>query len=160
MDWAALLKFFHIVSAMIFFGHLTLQAYWKVSTDRSRDVAAIAVMSDRLHRSARITGGAAFLVFATGYPIIRALGLFGGRIATANFALWGLILMFLALALWYFAMRPLEAKMANLADHAREKKENLGVEYARASGVWLTLLLANVAILVVIVYLMVVKPFG
>jgi len=82
-----------------------------------------------------------------------------GRIAAAGWALWGLILMFVAIGVWWFGMRPLEHKMADLADAAVEGRAELGPEYARKSGTWLLLWGGTVGLILVVAYLMVFKPF-
>lgn len=153
------LTFIHLVSVAFLLGGLGTQAIWKVSADRSRDARVIAAIHDKLVTVDRaVTGPAAFLTFATGYAVIRVLGYFGGSIGGAAWALWGLILMFLALAFWYFGLRPLELKMADAADAAASGGAQLGPEHARRSATWLVLWAVVVGLIVVVAGLMVFKP--
>ena len=131
--------------------------FWKMSADRSNDPAFAARVHRRLRRAdSRIVVPGALLTFAGGYSMIR---LFGARIATQPVALWGLILMFAALAVWYFGMRPLATRLAVEAEACEANRQPLSSEYGARSVAWLACAaLANVLVIVVAVMMTVAPP--
>lgn len=158
-DAQTVLTLVHFVAVAILLGGLSAQAAWKTIADRSRDPRRIADAHDSLITLDRwFTGPSALVTFATGYGIIRVLGAFGGSIAGAPWALWGLILLFAMLAIWYFVLRPTAHKLADLADDAVAKGENLGKEYGSRSATWLAAWGVAVALILVVAALMVFKP--
>lgn len=160
-DAQTVLKLVHFVAVSFLLGGLGTQALWKLAADRSREPRRIADVHDTLLAVDRwVTGPSALVVFASGYVVIRILGGFGGSIAGAPWALWGLILLFLSLAIWYFGMRPTAHKLADLADDAVAKGVPLDREYASRSVTWLALWGVVVAIILVVAGLMVFKPGG
>lgn len=151
------LKFLHIVASIVLLGNFLALAAWKRVADRSGDVSAMAFTTDRIHAlDGRITAWSGLAVFAFGYIGIRYVA--EVRIANAPFALWGLILMTVAGLLWYFGMRPMEVRMADLAENALAKGQNVGRDYWRASGIWFLLNALVVLLILVIIGLMVYKP--
>ncbi|HWG91102.1 MAG TPA: DUF2269 family protein [Candidatus Thermoplasmatota archaeon] len=150
------LKFVHVVAVIVLAGNFIGLALWKLLADRSGKVASMAFVTDLLHRmDGAPTAFAGLATFAFGYVGVRG---FGNTIANTPFALWGLILMTVAGLIWYFGMRPLEAKMADLAEDAVERNEKVGRDYWRASGLWLTLDLVVIGLILVITWLMIAKP--
>lgn len=158
MVLAGLLKLVHVVAAITLLANLVLLVAWKASADRSGTPAQRAFVLDRVHvLDRRVTAWAGVLTFAAGYPIIRVLGLWGGSIAAAPWALASLVLMTLAGVGWYFVLLPLEVKMADAAE--REAAGGaLDPAYARWSGTWSAGVLAVVAVVLAIAALMVFKP--
>ena len=61
---------------------------------------------------------------------------------------------------WYFGLRPLEVKMADLAETSAGRSELPGLEYGRASALWVGLLWVVVVLILVVVGVMVWKPGG
>src|SRR5207245_9850679 len=105
---------------------------------------------------ARTAGPGALVTFAAGYSMIR---LYGSRIAQQPVALWGLILMFAALALWYFGMRRLGDGLAAEAEACEANREPLSSAYAKRSVAWLALAaLANLLVVIVAVMMTVAQP--
>ncbi len=183
------LKLVHIVSSSVYLAMFVLGPALKIASDRAREPRVAAFVQDLIWRTGPwVIGVSGFLVFASGYAMVRG---FLGKIAENPFSLWGLIVLFLSLAVWYFGMRPLEAKLANLADQAREEgaeatstagasastpesesetpgktidaprsSAQASEDYRSASGSWL---IANTVVLVLIgvaYWLMVFKPTG
>src|SRR5439155_18029104 len=113
---------------VLFLGGLATGVYWKLGADRSNDPAFAARVHRRLRRAdARIVGPGALVTFAAGYSMIR---FYGSRIAEKPVALWGLILMFAALALWYFGMRRLGEGLAAEAEACEAGPQPLSPVYA------------------------------
>lgn len=153
------LKLIHILAATALLGGLGAQAVWKILADRSRDAREVAAVLETMIRVDRaITGPAALVVFASGYPVIRMMGYYGGSIGGAPFALWGLILLTVAVVVWWFALRPLDMRMADAAQDAARGGRNLGADYARLSGLWFLAWAVVVGVLLVVAWLMVFKP--
>jgi uncharacterized membrane protein len=119
---------------MIYLGALATGLWWKIGADRTRDAGFAAKVHRRLRTmDGEIVGPAAIVVFSTGYGMIR---FFGGRIAEHMFVLFGLIFLFLALALWYMGMRRLGDRLADEAESAAGRGEELGRDYGRLSAAW------------------------
>lgn len=153
------LKLVHILAASLLLGNWATLLIWKASADRSGDPAAVAIVADRVFRIDRkVSGPAAIVAFATGYFIIRPLGEFGGRIGANGWAVWGLVLFFVAVLAWYFGMRPLEARLADLADAARERNEAAGEDYRRATVLWLLFDAVALAAGIAAAFMMIAKP--
>lgn len=147
------LRSLHVLGAMAFLGALVVSAWWKLRADRSGDPAFAA----RSHRQLRkldgqVIGPAALVTFAAGYAMVRFLG---GRIAQHAFVLIGLILLFLALALWYFGMRNLGERLVVDAESAEAARQSLGADYARRSAAWLACAGGALLLVVATVFVMV-----
>lgn len=150
------LRVLHILGVVLFLGGLATGVFWKLSADRSNDPAFAARVHRRLRiADARIVGPGALVTFAAGYAMIR---LYGSRIAEHAVALWGLILMFAALGLWYFGMRPLGNKLATEAEASEANRQALSADYAKRSVAWLALAIAANALVLLVAVLMIVNP--
>jgi uncharacterized membrane protein len=141
------LRLLHVLGAMVFLGALLVALWWKLGVDRSGDAAFAARTHRRLRKlDGQVIGPAAILTFAAGYAMVRFLG---GRIAQHTFVLLGLILMFLALALWYGGMRNLGEKLVVDAESAEAQRAPLSAQYARRSAGYVACA-AGAALLVVV----------
>jgi uncharacterized membrane protein len=150
------LRVLHILGAVGFLGGLAMSVYWKLAADRSTDAGFASAVHRRLRRAdAQIIAPSALVTFAAGYAMIR---FFGSRIAEHAVALWGLILMFLALALWYFGMRRLGTRLAADAEASFEGGQRLTHEYAQKSVAYLALALAATALVLTVAIMMIVAP--
>lgn len=152
------LRTVHLLGVVLFLGGLLMALLWKLAADRSGDPAFAA----RVHRTlrkmdGRVIGPGALLTFAGGYAMVRFLG---GRIANHAFVLWGLILMFLALALWYFGMRRLGDGLAEEAEVAERNRAPLPQAYGKRSVAWLLYGGGAVLLVLVVVILMVFRLPG
>ena len=150
------LKVLHLLGVVLFLGGLVTALYWKLGADRSADPSFAARVHRRIRKAdAHLVGPGALVTFAAGYAMVRG---FGSRIAERPFALWGLILMFTALAFWYFGMRRAGEKLAEEAEAAAANREPLAQAYAGRSVLWLTFaflaagLVAAVAVMMVFRY--------
>ena len=150
------LKVLHIFGVVFFLGGLVAALHWKLGADRSGDAGFAARVHRRIRKmDAHLVGPGALVTFAAGYAMVRG---FGSRIAERPFALWGLILMFTALAFWYFGMRRVGDQLAEEAEAAHANGEPLSKGYAGRSVLWLTFaflatgLVAAVAVMMVFRY--------
>jgi uncharacterized membrane protein len=153
------LRFLHILGAMLFLGGLVAALAWKLLADRSNDPAFAA----RAHRTMRKLDGiwigpSALLTFAAGYAMIRFLG---GKILQHAFVLWGLVLLFASLGLWFFGMRHAGAKLAEEAEACEANKQPLTRAYATKSAQFVLSALLSILLVVVTAILMVFRlPSG
>lgn len=152
------LKLAHLLGVVAFLGGLGMAAYWKVAADRIGDPAHAA----RVHRRVRkmdkhVIGPGALATFVAGYAMIRG---FGSRIAERPFALWGLILMFAALAIWYFGQRRLTEKLAAEAEALEAHRQPLSPTYGKLSVAWLACSAAAIALVVLVAVMMVFRLPG
>lgn len=140
------LKLLHILGVVFFLGGLVLALYWKLSADRTADPLYAARVHQRIRKmDGHIIGPGALVTFAAGYIMLRG---FGERIAQHPFALWGLILMFTALAFWHFGMRRMGDALVVEAEAAAANREALTTAYGKRSVAWIAN--ASVAILLVV----------
>lgn len=153
------LRLLHILGAMLFLGALSIALWWKLGADRAGDAGFAARTHRRLRAmDGQIVGPTALVTFAAGYAMVRFLG---GRIAQHGFVLTGLILMFLALGLWYFGMRNLGVALAEMAESAEAARQPLGADYARKSAAWVLCAGGAVALVVLTAIAMVFRlPSG
>lgn len=153
------LRLIHILGAMLFLGSIVASLYWKLTADRTGDASHAAKVHARLRRADRqLVATGAVATFAGGYAMVRFLG---GRISEHAFVLWGLIVMFTALALWYFPMRRLGDALAREAEACALKGEPLSQAYAGKSVAWLALGLMAALLVVVVAVMMVFRlPSG
>lgn len=149
------LKVLHLFGVVLFLGGLAMQLYWKLAADRMADAGFAAKVHRRIRKmDAHLVGPGALFTFAAGYAMVRG---FGSRIAERPFALWGLILMFTALALWYFGMRRAGDKLADEAEAAALNREALSKGYAGRSVLWLTLAFMAIGLVAAVAVMMVFK---
>lgn len=152
------LRTVHLLGVALFLGGLATALLWKLSADRSGDAGFAARAHRTLRRmDARVVGPGALLTFAGGYAMVRVLG---GRIAQHAFVLWGLVLMFAALALWYFGMRRLGDALADEAEAAERGRRPLDAAYAKRSVAWLACGGGAVLLVLVVLVLMVFRLPG
>ena len=152
------LRSLHILGAMLFLGGLGVALWWKLRADRSGDPAFAARSHRQLRRlDGQLIGPSALLTFAAGYAMVRFLG---GRIAQHTFVLIGLILLFSALAFWYFGMRNLGDKLAVDAESAESTRQSLGTEYAKRSAAWVGCAAVSILLVVATVFVMVYGAAG
>lgn len=152
------LKLLHILGVVAFLGGLVAALYWKLAADRSGDPQFAARVHERIRKAdAHLVGPGALVTFAAGYLMVRA---FGSRIAQRPFALWGLILMFTALALWYFGMRRFGDALAVEADACAANRQPFTPAYARRSVAWLACTTGAIALVLLVTVMMVFRLPG
>jgi len=155
MNMYMFVKTLHVISATILFGTGIGIAFFKWIVDRSGDVAAIRVVSERVVL--------ADWIFTTPAIVVQILS--GVYLAvTAGFPLtrgWlpcAIVLFFVAGACWIPVVM-MQIQMRDLARRAHETGTPLPEKYRRDSRVWFWLGVPAFGSLVVIYWLMVAKPF-
>jgi uncharacterized membrane protein len=147
-------KWLHVLSSTVLFGTGLGSAFYMFSTNRSRNVAAIAsvarrvVLADWLFTTPTaivqpLTG--AWLVHLAGFPW------------TDGWILWSIVLYVIAGACWLPVVW-LQIRMAAMAERAAQASEPLPPLFWRYHAIWITLGWPAFAAFVAIFYLMVVKP--
>lgn len=151
----AVLKTAHIFGVILFLGGLLASLYWKLSADRLASAQFAALVHRRIRAMDKhFVGPGALVTFVAGYAMVRG---FGRTIATTPFALWGLILMFIALAFWWFGLRNLGETLAQEAAIADANDEALGQAYAQKSVLWLAFAFLAVGLVAAVAAMMVFK---
>lgn len=152
------LKVAHLLGVVAFLGGLAMAAYWKVAADRSGDPGHAARVHRRIRKMDKhVIGPGALVTFAAGYAMVRA---FGSRIAERPFALWGLILMFAALGVWYFGQRRLTDKLAAEAEALEAHRQPLSPAYGKLSVAWLACGATAIGLVVLVAVMMVFRLPG
>lgn len=154
MNTYLLLKWLHILSATILFGTGIGIAFFKWITDRSGDVRAIRVITERTVMADWIfTTPAVILQPLSGLALVYVAGypLFSGWL------LYALVLYALAGCCW-LPVVVLQIRMRDLARAADHAGAALPAQYWRYARVWFWLGVPAFAALVMVYWLMVFKP--
>ena len=148
-----IIKWVHILSAILLFGTGLGSAFYKFFTDRTGNTAAIAVTN-------RLVVLADWL-FTTPTIIIQPLtGFWMLHILNQSIEapwLWiSLVLYFIAGACW-LPVVVLQIRMRNLAEKCAAAQQPLGTEYRRMARTWFWLGVPAFAAMIAVVWLMVMK---
>jgi len=149
-----ILKAVHIVSSTVLFGTGLGTAFFKWAVDRSRNVAAIRVVSERVVLADWLFTSPAVVVQAvTGVALARLIGfpLTHGWVAYA-------IGLYCIAGLCWLPVVWLQMRMRDLARDSESSGKSLGPTYWIYARVWFWLGVPAFLSLVVIFWLMVAKP--
>jgi uncharacterized membrane protein len=155
MNMYAIVKVIHVISATILFGTGIGIAFFKWIVDRSGDVAAIRVVSERVV--------VADWIFTTPAIVVQMisglyLALTAGFSMTHGWLLCAIVLFFVAGGCW-IPVVALQIRMRDLVRHAHNSGLPLPEQYRRDSRVWFWLGVPAFSSLIAIYWLMVTKPF-
>jgi uncharacterized membrane protein len=148
-----ILKWVHILSAILLFGTGLGSAFYKFFTDRTGNTAAIAV-TNRLVVFADwlITTPTIIIQPVTGFWMMYLAGL-----SLEPLWIWlSLLLYFIAGACW-LPVVVLQIRMRDLAEKNARYRQPLGAEYYRMARIWFWLGVPAFAAMVAVVWLMVFK---
>jgi uncharacterized membrane protein len=149
-----ILKWIHVLSSTVLFGTGLGIAYFKWATDRTRDVRAIRIASEKTVLADWLfTTPAVVIQPATGLAIVAELG----YPLRTPWLLWSILLYFLAGACWIPVVW-IQLRMRGIARKADSEGRPLPPEYERLRGIWLYLGVPAFSALILVFWLMVVKP--
>ncbi|MFO1469073.1 MAG: DUF2269 domain-containing protein [Steroidobacteraceae bacterium] len=155
MSLYAVLKTVHIVSSTVLFGAGIGTAFFKWIVDRSGNLAAIAVVAEKVVLADWLFTTPAILVQAiTGV----ALALMLGYPMLKGWLLMAIGLYLLAGACWLPVVW-LQMKMRDLARVSRDQVKPLDPQYWVYARIWFWLGVPAFTALVIVFWLMVAKPF-
>jgi len=155
MDYLTL-KMLHIFGAMMFIGNMIVTAFWKVLSDRTRDMKIVAFSQ----KTVNITD---FIFSSVGVFILLASGLLmSDRLPTADaqqplWLAWGIRLLITSVCLWIVVLLPIQAKQAIIVRnfHAAEGIPDI---YWRLGRIWLVVAVIAIVLPLTNLYFMVYKP--
>jgi uncharacterized membrane protein len=148
------LKTIHIVSSTVLFGTGLGTAFFKWTVDRSGDVAAIRVVSERVVLADWLFTTPAIVTQAvTGIALARLLG----YPLTTTWIAWAIGLYCVAGLCWIPVVL-LQLRMRNLAREAHRGRTSLPPEYRSCARAWFWLGVPAFAAVLIVLGLMVVKP--
>ena len=155
MNVYMVVKTVHVISATILFGTGIGIAFFKWIVDRSGDVAAIRVVSERV-----VIADWIFTVPAIVVQMISGwhLAWTAGFSMTKGWLLCAIVLFFVAGSCW-IPVVALQIRMRNVAQRAHDSEQPLPDQYRRDSRLWFWLGVPAFGSLIVIYWLMVAKPF-
>ena len=155
MNTYTIVKVIHVISATILFGTGLGIAFFKWVVDRSGNVAAIRVVSERaVFADWVFTTPAIVVQFGSGVYLARTAGF----PLTHGWLFCAIILFFVAGACW-IPVVALQIRMRNLARRAHDEGTALPDRYWRDARLWFWLGVPAFGSIVVIYWLMVAKPF-
>ena len=149
-----LLKWTHILSSTILFGTGIGSAFYMFMANRRKDIASIyfatchVVIADWLFTSPAIV-----IQFITGLLLLRITGF----TMLDGWVMWGLLLYCFVGACWLPVVW-MQIKMRDLAKHALDSGQTLPTQYWQMEKWWIALGSVAFPTMVLIFYLMVVKP--
>ncbi len=149
-----LAKWLHVMSSTVLFGTGLGSAFYMFTTNRTRDVRAIAVVARRVVLADWLfTTPTAILQPLTGAWLVHLSGIPW----STGWVAWSLALYVLAGACWLPVVW-LQIRMAQMAEEAAARGQPLPARYRRYSTLWTLLGWPAFAAFIAIFYLMVVKP--
>ena len=149
-----LVKWLHVLSSTVLFGTGLGSAFYLYSTNRSRDVAAIAAVTRRVvHADWLFTTPTAILQPVTGAWLVHLAGFAW----TSPWLLWSILLYGLAGACWLPVVW-IQIRMARMAESAASSHAVLPPLFWRYHAAWTALGWPAFIAFIAIFFLMVVKP--
>ena len=147
-------KWLHVLSSTVLFGTGLGSAFYMFFTNRSRQVAAIAVVARRVV--------IADWLFTTPTAIVQPLtGFWLLHLAnipwSTGWVLWSIVLYVAAGACWLPVVW-IQLRMAEMAERAAASGAALGPRFWRLHAVWTALGIPAFVAFIAIFFLMVVKP--
>ena len=149
-----LVKWVHVLSSTVLFGTGLGSAFYMFMANRRGDVAGICfatrhvVLADWL-----FTTPSVIIQLATGLWLVHL----GGYSLTDSWIMWGIILYFFAGACWLPVVW-MQIKMRDMARAALDSGSRLPERYWRMDRWWIILGVLAFLAIVVVFYLMVMKP--
>ena len=149
-----LIEWIHIINSTILFGTGIGSAFYMFMANRRKDIASIyfatrhVVIADWI-----FTTPSVIVQLATGLWLMHL----GGYSLTDSWIMWGLILYFFAGACWLPVVW-MQVKMRDMAKHSMETGESLPEHYWKMDRWWTILGSLAFPAVVVVFYLMVIKP--
>ena len=145
----------HILSAVVLIGNLITSAFWKVRADKTSNLETIASTCQALLR-------ADYMFTIPGIVVLWASGML--LVAFTGWQrfeqLWlglSFVLLVLTTIIWVVAMLPLQRRMARLAQEGLSQGR-LEQAYSRASRRWSMFGGIATLLVVIILFLMVLRP--
>ena len=149
-----IVKWLHVISATVLFGTGIGIAFFKWIVDRSANVGAIRVVSEKVVLADWLFTTPAIVVqFATGIYLASAAGF----PLTRGWLLEAIVLFFVAGACWLPVVW-LQIRMRDLARVADRSSTPLPRTFYRYARIWFTLGVPGFGALIVVFWLMVAKP--
>ena len=149
------LKMLHIFGAMMFIGNMIVTAFWKVLSDRTRDMKIVAFSQ----KTVNVTD---FIFSSVGVFILLASGLLmADRLPTADaeqplWLVWGIRLLITSVCLWTVVLLPIQAKQAIIVRHFAS--EGIPDLYWKLGRIWLFVAVIAIVLPLANLYFMVYKP--
>ncbi len=149
-----ILKWVHILSAILLFGTGLGSAFYKYFTDRTGNVPAIAVTNRLVVRADwLITTPTIIVQPVTGFWMLHLINM-----PLNHLWVWlSLVLYFVAGACW-LPVVVLQIRMRDLAEKCVLSRQPLGSGYFRMARTWFWLGVPAFAAMVAVVWMMVLKP--
>lgn len=152
-----LVKWLHILSSTLLFGTGLGSAFYMFFTNRTRNVAAMAVVTRKVVAADFLfTTPTAILQPLTGFWLVHLAGF----PLTAPWIVWSVVLYVVAGACWLPVVW-IQIRMARLAEAAAATGDPISPDYWRLHAIWVSLGIPAFIAFIGIFYLMVVKtlPF-
>ena len=154
VEWYFPLKIVHVISATVLFGTGLGTAFFKWIVDRSGNLAAIRVVSERVVLADWLfTSPAVVVQAATGV----ALAAIAGFPLTHGWVAYGIALYAIAGVCW-IPVVVLQIRMRNLARRAELTGTALGERYWRYARAWFWLGVPAFIAVVIAIGVMIIKP--
>jgi uncharacterized membrane protein len=150
----SLIKFIHILGAVLFVGNIIVSAFWKVLADRTGDLAVIRYATRTVNRADIIfTLGGIILLLGAGHAMAPEYG----GVAANKWILWSYTLLIGSGLIWVLILVPVQIGQSRLLDRLGTLDE-IPERYWKLATLWAVAGTVASVLPVIAVYLMVVKP--
>ena len=147
------LVFIHIIAAIILLGNIITAAFWKIRAEFSKDPSHInRAVRNVMFADYVFTLPGILLLLITGFALAMKSNY---PLQELNWLTASLVLFIVTGMIWGFILVPLQRKMIRYSNNDELQK----AEYTRVSRTWDIIGTIAVMIPLVILYLMVTKPF-
>jgi uncharacterized membrane protein len=152
-----ILIFLHVLGVVLFLGNIVTAAFWKLSAERSKDTA-------HLVRVTRNVMKADYWFTLPGVIMLLATGHIMATIRGYSFMEWTWMTISEALfvisgVIWLIILIPAQRRMIKESALAASKNSPLSAAYWKASRTWDVFGTLVIIIPLVVLYLMMTKPF-
>lgn len=155
MEHYQVLKYLHILGAVIFVGNITITAWWKSMADRTQAPAIVAYAQRQVTLTDFVfTLSGVLLLAVTGYTMAGIAGL---NLDDIQWLANGQRLFFISGLLWIFILVPVQYLQAKMAKDFSDK-DTIPERYWTLGKIWMVFGIISTVLPYFTVYYMAVKP--
>ena len=150
----SLIKFIHILGAVLFVGNIIVSAFWKVLADRTGELVVIRHATRTVNLAdVYFTVGGIILLLGAGHALAPEYG----GVMSKNWILWSYILLIASGVIWAFILLPVQISQSRLLERLGSL-DSIPDRDWRLATVWTVAGTVASVLPLIAIYLMVVKP--
>jgi len=150
----ALIKFIHIIGAVLFVGNIIVSAFWKILADRTGELEVIRHATRTVNLAdVYFTVGGIILLLGAGHALAPEYG----GVMSKNWILWSYMLLIASGAIWALILLPVQISQSRLLERLGSL-DSIPDRYWRLATIWAVAGTVASVLPLIAIYLMVVKP--